>query len=135
MTENEIAIRARQVADKIENLWNVIKSPADSEQRADRIRSDTTEILCDVSTAYSWLEMRDATAADRLMRRLCHFCDRANASVNLPKGDHRVAELCPMALKTAESVRSLADLIEADQPDAVAKGDDTKDDTPKKNAG
>ena len=135
MDENEIAVRARQLADKIEHLpEDVLQSYKvdDIEKRGGRLQSSTTEILYDMAPVVSWLEVRDSGAADLLKRRLLLVCDEAQACVVLPKNDPRAAELWVLAVKTSESIRILAGRVDAVQSDAVAKGDDTKDDTPKK---
>ncbi len=72
MDENVIAVRARQVADKIEHLpEDVLQSHAidDIDQRRGRLRGSTTEILYDMAPVVSWLEVRDSGAADLLKRR------------------------------------------------------------------
>ena len=135
MNENEIAVRARKMADKIERLpYDVLESHEidDTEKRGGRIRSLTTEILVDMSPVVSWLEVRDSGAADLLKRRLYLVCGEAKDCVVLPKSDPRALELLVIALKTAESICILADRIDAVQSDVVTKEDDRKDDTPKK---
>jgi len=106
MAQNEIAALARRMADMIAGLWDVIKSPNDPEQRADRIRADTTEILCEMADVVSWLEVRDdATAAERLTVRLCFVCDEAEACAALPHGEPRAAILLSNSAKLVKHIR------------------------------
>jgi hypothetical protein len=103
-----IATSARQTATRLAGI------AADAEQLA----AFGTALLADMASAVNWLEVRDSQAADLLKRRLFFICDEAKACVSnasLAGNRERCAALLVTVTLTADSIRSLADRIKAEQ--------------------